>query len=239
MKKPVLVLAAITLLFSLSYAQNHDADSTLYRSAINSAMYPTWQKVDNDLVVIYESNPKLVWKTIEGEKYILAVTWKKDDTYYRKSLDTFYDSGNYPIWVTTAPELKERISVERYSDLNYRLVQLLGLPPNTVYNYFIEMWVKPSDLFRPCPDKEITDNRCETCFPAGADSEHIAWINQMRVNSYYGCSLFTQYPWTELGYTFDWNPDNSTHFGLSEFVVGKNKKVYIKAIYSTEEYFRQ
>lgn len=239
MKIALLVLTAFIFSFHSGYSQTTSQDNLLYRSAINNSMYPTPDKVDSNLVVIDESNPKLVWKIIAGEKYVLAVSWKKDAAYYQKSLDTIYDTRNYPIWVTTAPELKERIAGEKFTDLNYRLVQLLGLPPNTVYNYFIEMWVKPQDLFRPCPDKEINDSRCETCFPAGTDSGHIAWINELRINSYYNCNLYSQYPWTELGYTYDWNPENTSHFGLSEFVVGKNKKVYIKAIYSTADYFNQ
>lgn len=36
-----------------------------------------------------------------------------------------------------------------------RLKQLLGLPPTATNSYFVKFWVRPNDLFRPCPDKEI------------------------------------------------------------------------------------
>jgi hypothetical protein len=35
--------------------------------------------------------------------------------------------------------------------------QLLGMPPNSNDTYFVEVWVKPSDLFRPSVDNEIND----------------------------------------------------------------------------------
>ncbi len=237
MKRTLFILTAFLLLFRFVYSQNTREDSLLYRSAISNSMYPTQEKIDSNLVIVSENNPKLIWKIIDNEKYILVATWKQNVSYYRAKLDTIYDTGNYPIWVTAAPELKERIANEKFTDINYRLIQLLGLPPNAVYTYFVEFWVKPQDIFRPCPDKEINDNSCQTCFPADADKDYMTWFNENRISRYYQCNLFEQYPWTELGYTYDWNPEDLSHFGLSEFVIGKNKKVYVKAIYTTEEYF--
>ena len=117
-----------------------------------------------------------------------------------------------------------------------RLKQLLGLPPNAEYSHFVEFWVKPADLFRPCPDKEIIDKQCDVCFPENVDSSHIVWINKNRIDRYYQCELFNQYPWTQLGYTYDWNPGNKTHVGLSEFVIGEDKNIVVNAIYTNEEY---
>ncbi|NQU85464.1 MAG: hypothetical protein HQ541_06860 [Mariniphaga sp.] len=168
------------------------------------------------------------------------VSWKNNISYYESYLDSaFFDTSEYEIWVTTAPELLQKINQEKPVDINLRLKQLLGLPPNSVYNYFVEFWVKPADLFRPCPDSEITDRECETCFPENTDSTHINWINSNRISRYYQCDLFDQYPWTQLGYTYDWNPDNKSHIGLSEFVIGENKNIVVKAIYTTNDYFNQ
>lgn len=215
------------------------SDDFLYRQSIQNSIYPTADKVSDQLVPITKDNRNLVWKTIGGEDYLLVITWKQNVSFYRQYLDSaFYNTGKYPIWITTAPELKQRIANEYPKDINRRLIQLLGLPPNSVYSYFVEFWVKPSDLFRPCPDKEITDTKCETCFPKQADQEHISWINENRISRYYSCDLYNQYPWTQLGYTYDWNPENKSHVGLSEFVIGPNKKIVVKAIYKTEEYLK-
>ena len=107
-----------------------------------------------------------------------------------------------------------------------------------VRSYFVEFWVRPVDLFRPCPDKEITDGKCDLCFPEGTDPEHIKWINENRISRYYQCDLYYQYPWGQLGYTYDWNPKNKSHFGLSEFIIGANKTIYINRIVTTLEYLK-
>jgi hypothetical protein len=200
-------------------------------------MAPDSDKVFSNLVNIDKENKNLIWKSINNEDYILVVTWKQNISYYKSHLDSaFYNTSTYPIWVTTAPELLQRMKTEKYKDLNLRLKQLLGLPPNSVYSYFVEFWVKPSDLFRPCPDKEIYDNKCDLCFPSNTETEHIEWINKNRVDRYYQCDLFSKYPWTQLGYTYDWSPKNKFHIGLSEFVIGNNKNIIVEAIYTTEEY---
>ncbi|WMX16626.1 MULTISPECIES: hypothetical protein [unclassified Aureispira] len=215
-------------------------DALVYQKAIEDAMYATEEKVYDKLVVIDKQNKDLVWKEINGEDYLLVVTWKQNISYYEKYLDSsFYNTGNYPIWITTAPELLNRMKKDPTTDVNRRLVQLLGLPPNATYSYFVEFWVKPEDLFRPCPDPEITDSKCSVCFPSKIDEKHITWINQSRIDRYYPCDLYDQYPWSQLGYTYDWNPKNTQHIGLSEFVIGKNKKIVVHKIYTTEEYLKQ
>ena len=216
------------------------SERALYQNSIYDAMAPTMQEVSNDLVAIHKDNQELIWETFDGEDYLLMLTWKSNISYYKDYAGNkgYYDTKGYPIWVTTAPELLNRMKKEKATDVDMRLKQLLGLPPSAVYSHFVEIWVKPEDLFRPCPDSNIDDSSCDLCFPAETDSLHRAWINENRVSRYYaeGCKLEDAYPWTQLGYTYDWNPDNPSHIGLSEFVIRKNKKVKIKAIYTTKEY---
>lgn len=83
----------------------------------------------------------------------------------------------------------------------------------------------------PSPVKEIWDTQCGLCFTNMADTSHIAWINENRIGRYYPCDLFQKNPWTQLGYTYDWNPRNKSHVGLSEFVIDRNKNVIINGIY--------
>jgi len=219
--------------------RNTGNQAILYQQSIVDAMSPDSAKVCTNLVSVNEQNNSLIWKTIDGEDYLLVVTWKQNISYYKPYLDSaFFNTGNYPIWITTAPELKNRMKQLKADDTNLRLKELLGLPPNSVYSYFVEFWVKPEDLFRPCPDKEITDNRCDLCFPENSDTIHINWINQNRIDRYYPCNLYNKYPWTQLGYTYDWNPKNRSHVGLSEFVIGTHKNIVVNAIYTTEEYLK-
>lgn len=192
-------------------------------------------------------------KTIEGEEYVLMLSWKGDDKYYKPpyvSADGVYDTGDtHPIWVTAAPQLAtwaeseprfmKRVRDNEKDKMDGRLKQLIGLSPNPqyTYNYFIEFWVKPGDLFRPCPDSEITDNACTVCFPTSVDSTYQAWVNNTRAARFYDpYELLDKYPWTALGYTYDWSPRNKTHQGLSEYVIKNNVDVIVKQIYTTREY---
>ncbi|MCJ8292184.1 MAG: hypothetical protein HRT58_20070 [Crocinitomicaceae bacterium] len=239
MKKIILILCLAPLFGSAQATSS--GDSIIYRSAIKDAMYPQEDHAYDKLVPITKKNPNLIWKTIDCNEYVLMVSWKGDDSYYRPYLSpdsTFYPVGGWPIWVSAAPQLLQRMKTEKYTDTDRRLKELLGLPPNSQYNYFVEFWVKTDDLFRPCPDNEITDTQCDVCFPEDVDSTYKAWVNSSRIDRYYPCDLYDQYPWTALGYTYDWNTNNKSHVGLSEFVIGKNSEVKIAAIYTTEEYLQ-
>ena len=232
MKNILLVTIALLISFNVIGQSNRE----LYKLSIINSIYPDSSEICTNLVQINDSNKTLIRKNINGEEYILVCTWKQNVSFYQK--DTVFNTGNYPIWVTTSPELKNRIKKESPKDINLRLIQLLGLPPTAQYSYFVEFWVRPVDLFRPCPDKEITDGKCDLCFPEGTDTEHIKWINENRISRYYQCDLYYQYPWGQLGYTYDWNPRNKSHFGLSEFIIGANKTIYINRIVTTLEYLK-
>ena len=229
-----ILLSTIALLISFNVIGQINRE--LYKLSIINSIYPDSSEICTKLVQINDSNKTLIRKNINGEEYILVCTWKQNVSFYQK--DTVFNTGTYPIWVTTAPELKNRIKKESPKDVNLRLIQLLGLPPTAQYSYFVEFWVRPVDLFRPCPDKEITDSKCDLCFPEGTDPEHIKWINENRISRYYQCDLYYQYPWGQLGYTYDWNPRNKSHFGLSEFIIGTNKTIYINRIVTTLEYLK-
>ncbi|MBR4798868.1 MAG: hypothetical protein IK047_01255, partial [Clostridia bacterium] len=43
------------------------------------------------------------------------------------------------------------------------------------------------------------------------------------------------FPWTRLGYTYDW-ADNGTEYGLSEFLVFSGAKAKVEYTYSVDEF---
>ncbi|MDW3191462.1 MAG: hypothetical protein R8G66_03830 [Cytophagales bacterium] len=226
----------------------------IYQNALADAVYPTDAKVDKNLFAISKDNPDLTWKTINGEEYVLVVSWKGEEKWYKPpnvGPDNVYNTGtSHPVWVTAAPQLlnwaKQETRLMKWVEdgaieqVNSRLKQLLGLPPNpgNPYNYFVEFWVNPSDLFRPCPDREIDDNECEAC--NATDTTFQTWINDTRNARYYDtCELLDRYPWTALGYTYDWSPANKTHRGMSEYVIHNNANIIVNKIYTTEAYLKQ
>ncbi|MEL6629182.1 MAG: hypothetical protein AAFQ92_26935 [Bacteroidota bacterium] len=244
MKFPDLLLVFLLLGVGCSRQLSKPFDLTTlqrpYSECVGDAAKAQPWEISDDLIIIRSGNDNLVWKEIGGIDYLLVSSWKTDTTYYVNDTETgYYNTGNYPIWVTIAPELQNLCQNKKFGrreGLDLRLKQLLGLPPNVEKNYFVEFWVQPKDLFRPCPDNEITDGSCQIGFPNGTREDHIEWINNLRLSSYYQEEWDQNYPWTQLGYTYDWNPRNKNHIGLSEFVISENANVIVHRISGTEDY---
>jgi hypothetical protein len=96
--------------------------------------------------------------------------------------------------------------------------------------------LKASNLFRPCIDPRVTASTCSPGpfpgrLPDFIPEPHRTWI----YGQYYGAYAIArpdEYPWTSLGYTFDWAPDESGRarfmkFGESEFVVPQGAQIEI------------
>ncbi len=206
----------------------------MYRTAIKDAETAEPGEISTNLTAIVPYNDKLTWQAETGR--VLVVTWTSWNGY-----DSLVGNSTVlqrEVWVTAAPELQNfcRKCCQDNKSLTLRLEQLQGLPPNNGKNRIVEMWVSPSDLFRPSADPEISDHEAEIDFPVPVDyitvnQSHIDWYNALR-NKSYGES---GYPWTRLGYTYDWgNPQSEV--GLSEFVVRQGATVQIKSVSTTAKY---
>ncbi len=182
---------------------------------------------------VVPSNKQLRWRMIDGQPHVLMVTWTNWDGY--DDLVGQTTTLSREIWLTPVPQVKRFVHAERPSSSvrDLRLEQYLGLSPNNGKTKWVEMWIKPEDLFRPCPDAEITDDRCDLFIPVDITLEHYQWLMDKQLTSY-GMS---GYPWTRLGYTFDWGAlDNEV--GANELVVREEAIVQIQKVQTTNEYFR-
>ncbi len=202
----------------------------MYENAIENAMVPKESEVYDGLTPIVENNSNLIWQGEPGNESVLMVTW----TQY---------AGSYPVgenvttswgdtWVTAAPQIQVffKNHVNPDSNVTLRADQLLGLPPNSTDTYFVELWVNPQSLFRPTPNNEINDTEATLTFPSSATAAYKEWFNNI-IYSYYPM----KYPWTRLGYTYDWG-NSKSHIGSSEFVIEQNSTVTVKSVTPTTEY---
>jgi len=209
----------------------HVKTDTLYKSAVIDSMIAEEDEISNQLIDVNEKNNYTRWEKINGHKYVLVVTWTKNVNNYKKNKTIKIFWGD--IWVTVVPEIQNWFKNNYKNEkLNLRIEQLLGLPENSGYSHFIELWVSPDDLFRPSPDSEIWDKSAQLEFPENTGKSYIDWFNKKIISSYYATR---QYPWTRLGYTYDWNPATS-EIGLSEFVIQKGSVVIVNSIQSTDDY---
>jgi len=182
----------------------------------------------------------LQWKEINGELHVKAVSWMS-----KKGYGFTPNSGDYKIfdntWVTLVPDVKNFIR-ERMNGITGkrkydRLIRLLGIRPDLTGDNkkegFVEFWVRPEDMFRPTPDPEITDDIADLQHRKDVDPGHKAWFKQQVESSYSGK---TPYPWTRLGYTYDWADNTTTNQGPSEFIIRKDAPVVIIKKYTTDDY---
>ncbi len=216
----------------------------LYLKAVADAMYAEPYEISDKLISIvnygdYTAGPgNLKWMKVNGQDYVLGLTLVKEKYKqgYVENIGVLDTTGNWESWITVVPELKDFFIYYSVNskDAGLRVKQLLGMNWKDENNYFVEMWVRVSDLFRPSADPETNDTKSELYFRADTDSAHIKWFNSRLGYVYSGSS---PYPWTRLGYTYDWG-SKSDEIGLSEFVVRPNSPYIVQAVYSLEEYIK-
>ncbi len=140
-------------------------------------------------------------------------------------------SLNVDVWVTLVPEVRD-ICQGFGDDLELRVKQLIGLMPSKTYTHFVEMSVPKASLFRPCADPAVDTTTCPLEFPA-APSEHTNWMGRNALSSY---KTPAGYPWTRLGYTYNWRPGASDRYGATEYVVKAGSAVEVLSITETRVY---
>lgn len=173
-------------------------------------------------------------RTVSPDEPVLVVTWARENQYAEPGTITTTDDT----WVTVVPELKafcQALTLDAPA-LTLRLEQWLGLPPSSNKTIFVEMAVdNPKEaLFRPCPDPRIDTPECPIAFPTDISQAHQTWI----MSQYYSAFSHaqpTRFPWTALGYTYDWG-ESKTHVGASEFIIRKGATVTVESITPTKAY---
>lgn len=175
-----------------------------------------------------------------------------------------YPPGEQPlgrdIWVTAVPEVRDSCAGFDEEQRIMRLRQLLGLRPADSVAHFVEMTVPAASLFRPtvdpsvtsrwpCAENQVGSGSCGLEFPAGVDAAHVEWMARQMLSSWQVPDGFPRdtasgggrgelgYPWTRLGYTYNWHP-GSPRYGASEYLVRGGAQIRVDATYSIAQYCR-
>jgi len=237
------VLLGLVLLWAACGGTRPAAESdpeARYRAAIQDARTAEPSEITTALTPLVPHNDTLVWRTVgDSARQVLVVTWGGSGTLPSAAAgDTV--TADQDVWVTAVPQIRQFCqALNRRGDaLRLRLAQRLGLPPDADYDRFVELWVRPRDLVRPCPDPEVTDRECELRPPTPEahvqiSDVHQEWFQKLKETSYGPDG----YPFTGLGYTYDWDP-TTDEVGPSEFVLRPGETATVNATYGTDEYCR-
>src|SRR5205823_7816020 len=123
-------------------------------------------------------------------------------------------------------------------DVVMQLRELLGLPPNAAAPRFLVLRARIEDLFRPSPDGDVHTSfpcqslpdaapasDCGNAFPQNTSAAHYQWMAE---EVFYLHAIPNGYPWTHLGYTYNWTP-RADRYGASEYVMRANAQALIVA----------
>lgn len=180
---------------------------------------------------------------------VTVISWVADNRIPCGGADRCqYETGDYRIWVTLDQEVQNQCRRwHLHGDaLRERLEQLLGLPPGSPPPYrktrFVAMQVTSANLQRACLGVDNTNAQQPLCTldtQASTPAELQQFVVQQMAGSYVVDNpKGPGYPFTRLGYTYDWSPEAVTkkHYGASEFLLAPRSQVNVLAITSTDDY---
>lgn len=191
-------------------------NSELYKNAIEDAriaetdeIFPLYELKDGD-------NLLLSWNAFP-EKYPVG---------------EFYEVKEYPqMWCVAYEELKEWYfeNCTGVTDWDERFRQLLGLPEHSWYSHFTAFTVSPENVIRPAyqtdPGKQISEDMLD----GSMLGKYEEWFRQNEHWSF----REAEWPWTRLGYTFDWAEGREK--GLCEFLILPGAEVRVEWTVTTAE----
>jgi hypothetical protein len=234
-----------------------------YWNAVEDARSPAPSEVFRDLTAITRRNSALTW---DAQGRVLVATWADWAGYTQNVGQQLIITRD--VWVTVVPDLQrfcETYTPTPEIPLAARLSQLLGLPPEpatqSVNRRVVEAWVDPQFLLRPSPDPEITDHEAELAFRTANEFisvpisyQHWFYAQYDQRYQHNGQPIARAddsgalpYPWTQLGYTYDWgdradwatiDPTRPEDVGLSEFVIRQWSPIAIEAAQPVDDYCR-
>ncbi len=210
-------------------------EAALLQRAIADAAEATPEEEDSGLVALLPGDPRTSFRTTDGVARVLLAVWTGWDG-YAEQVGQEVRLGRSQ-WSVIPSELRSfcRDLLLSGEARDRRLEQYLGLRPRAGKTHVALMWVAPKNVVRPCPDPEVTDRRCSATAEAEdvviGQHHHRQWFEDLRKRSY----REDGYPWTRLGYTYDWSPDTPER-GISEFLIPQGTAVRIASYSSTDEF---
>ena len=149
---------------------------------------------------------------VHGEQFTCAYgeMW----TFTDKEVLSWYDENN-----------------EGVTDWELRFEQLLGLPATDAKTHVSAFWVDMDEIIRPAYLTDATAQIDPNSLDGSLLGEHKEWFDGNAEYSY----NTSAYPWTRLGYTYDWSKDTN-EYGLTEFIILPDSVIDVEWTKSFDEF---
>ena len=225
MKKRFVAAAVCLSLLAGCGSEITPSNEELWEAAVADAVFSEDNEV-MELVCLTPDDPQVIWD--EAGERVLLVTWHG----YEEPCEPGDSLAHQDIWATSLGEMTEWY-VENGSsvtDWELRFAQLLGMLDDGSCTRFSAFWVEPSEVIRPAYVTDVTV-QMENGYDQITDPAYQTWFDGNIVYSYFE----SEYPWTRLGYTYDWSGGDSV-YGLTEFLIADGSEAEIAFTCSTEEF---
>lgn len=220
------------------------ASPVSYARALDDAAYPLPSEVVDDLLTLTPDSDGVVF---DDQGRVLMTTWSRSRYYGDEYVPGYRFSLYGETWFTAGTQVADACAGLTGDALALRVEQLLGLPPGGGRDVFVQVWIDPAALKRPCADPDVTARSCPIATPLKAGdgdrvswdcsdvTGHAQWLCNTWVNRYGASDETMRFPWTALGYTYDWgNPDDPE--GATEFVAPGGTEVTLSAIIKNDDF---
>ena len=203
-----------------------------------------------------------MWAEFDGEQFMLVQTVSYRPVSTVLPGESFSTSSD--VWIAVPGEMDEvcqdyGCSQMNVEELDIAFKQVIGLPPDADYSVLSRFWVRPADLVRPCTNVDPMVASCPQLVTNttvnGTDwSDFLfgqgmySWREPRRGTSMPRISCAQDYenttngkcygfPWTRLGYTYDWTPGAKDDRGVTEFVVPEGSIAYLESVGTQRDAF--
>ena len=184
-------------------------DEELYADAVRNTHLFSKSKI-YDLVTLSKGD-KLV--TYIGDKVLMA-TFHNVPKFY--PIDRDIKLSIDVLWLVSYKELESKLS-NTANCTNKRIIQILGERMDSNYSNLSLVLIDPHKLLRPAYLQDPFINEMALSLTT-SDKTFETWFYQMKAGK--------DYPWTALGYTYDWGNSGDV-YGLSEFILRKGDTYHV------------
>jgi len=214
---------------TVSFVNRDSLLATQYEAALKNAAKLT----SDDIYPLVNLDQTSSDATLSGDNtQVMLVTWHNNPNQFKDGETVTLK--NQTLWAFTDKEFLHWFNEhkEGVSNWNTRLKQLLGKAPDYDGSYFTVFWVRVKDVFRPAYVPDPTNNVMNVAFPSSFeedDSESAKWFRKwFKTTNSEANKREGGFPWTRLGYTYDWGRTDGGKYGLTEFIVRDGAEIEVK-----------